>query len=236
MQRVLHDRHRVQLDQTCAGMSEGFHVTGELMTEMSLPKRNMTAPANSAVADVGAAEVLYAGAVAVDRSGRRKVDVVGRWSQVSFYQSEEVLPHGSFERAGPRHRGGLPVLVRVLVHVESVNVRKREVFPVDHPGRQFVLRHRAYRKYCHERPTLVTRRPKSADDVVCKSPVKGVHVLDDLDVKVSIGVLGDFRSGNRPRQLTCLAVAKGDELGEPVVEGRCRSTHEPLLREASGAC
>src|ERR1035441_2808420 len=145
-----------------------------------------------------------------------------------------MFPHRSLEGTGPRYRGGLTVLIRVLIHVERVDVSQREAFFVDRLGRQLVLRHRAARKDRHKLPTLVTSRAKSADKVVGKSSVEGVDAVNHLDAKGRIGVFGNFGARNRAYLLTHFAVAEGDEFGEPIVKGLCRCIQGFLLREASG--
>ena len=114
----------MELDEACAGLLVRGQVAVELEAEMRLPERDVPAPPDAAVTDVGAAEVLDPLRVVLDRVAGRKVDLALRRAQVGVDEVEEALPHRALERAWPRERSRVPVLVRVLVHVERVNVRE----------------------------------------------------------------------------------------------------------------
>ena len=101
VQRVLHDGHRVQLDQPRAGAAVGIEVAVELGAEMRLPEGDVPAPADASVTDVGAAEVLDPRAVVGDRLAGREVDLVLGRAQLGIDEREEPLPHRALERARP---------------------------------------------------------------------------------------------------------------------------------------
>src|SRR5205823_7206036 len=110
VQGVLHDRHRVELDEPRAGGLVGVEVALELLAEVRLPEGDVATPADAAVADVCAAEPFDPRAVVADRLGRREVDLLLRRTQLGVDQAEEPLEHRSLERARPREGRGDAVL------------------------------------------------------------------------------------------------------------------------------
>ena len=144
VQRVLHDRHRVQLHEAGACLLVRLEVARELLAEMGLPEGDVPAPADPAVADVCAAEILDPRSSSSERAvPRREVDLALGRAQLRVDQGEEAVEHRPLEGARPRQRGAVSaVLVRVLVHVERVHVSQREPLLVDHLCRERVLRHR----------------------------------------------------------------------------------------------
>ena len=66
---VLHDRHRVQLDEARTCLLVRLEIAGELLAPGGTPRRRCAAPADAAVAAICAAEVLDPCAVVADRLG-----------------------------------------------------------------------------------------------------------------------------------------------------------------------
>src|SRR3954453_24087264 len=107
----------MQIDQSGAGVAVGIEVALELGAEMWFPEGDVAAPADASVADVGAAEVLDAGAVVRDSLACREVDLALGRAQLGIDEREESLPHRALERARPCGWRGHAVLIGVLVHV-----------------------------------------------------------------------------------------------------------------------
>ena len=78
MQSVLHNGHRVQLDEPAAARAGRRPCLRKLRTEVRLPERDVASPADAAVADIGTAEVGDPVAVAVDDVTSR-----GKWIWLS---------------------------------------------------------------------------------------------------------------------------------------------------------
>ena len=189
---VLHDRHRVQLDEARTCLLVRLEVALELLAQMRLPEGDVAAPADPAVAAIGAAEVLDPGAVVADRLGGREVDLLVRRAQLGVDEPEEALQHRPLERARPARRRRHAVLVRVLVHVERVDVREREPLVVDHPRGELVLRHRPHGEDGDERSPLVAGGADAADEVLGEAPVELRGGVDDRDPEVGIRMVGEL--------------------------------------------
>src|SRR5204863_5094058 len=97
----LTDRHRVQLDKAGAGLLVALEIAAELLAQMRLPEGDVAAPADPAVAAIGAAELLEAVAVAADCLRRREVDLFVRRAQLGVDETEEALEHRPLERPWP---------------------------------------------------------------------------------------------------------------------------------------
>ena len=177
----------------------------------------MPAPTDSAVTDVGAAKILDPRRVVANRLGCREVDLLFGRAQVGLDQVEEPLPHRSLERAGPGDRCCPAVFVRVLVHVERVDVGEGQALGVDRPGRDLVLGHRPDGKDEYELPPVVACAPYSADEVVGERLVE-VVALEDLHPEVRVVMPGELGAGNPAHPLARLAIAKRDEARQRVVE------------------
>ena len=105
VERVLHDRHRVQLDKPGARLLVRLEVACELLAEMGLPEGDVPAPADPAVADIRAAEILDPGAVVGERVLGREVDLALGRAELGVDEAEEAVEHRPLERAGPGHAG-----------------------------------------------------------------------------------------------------------------------------------
>ena len=158
VERVLHDRHRMQLDEPRARLLVRLEVAVELLAQVRLPERDVPAPADAAVADVGAAELLDALAVVDDRLRRREVDLARRAAAARGRSARRTARASHAGTSPARNRRGDAVLARVLVHVEGVDVREREPLLVDRPRGELVLRHRPDREDRDERRPLVRAR------------------------------------------------------------------------------
>src|SRR5204863_1781382 len=82
VERILHDRHRVELDAARARLLIRFDVIAERFTQMRFPESNVPAPADSAVTNIGPAQVCDLSAVVGQRVLRREVDLGIRRTQV----------------------------------------------------------------------------------------------------------------------------------------------------------
>jgi hypothetical protein len=220
VERVLHDRHRVQLDEPRACLLVGLEVAVELLAEVGLPEGDVPAPADASVADVRPAEVLDHGRVVADLLARREVDVLAARPELGVDRSEEALDHGPLERAGPRERRRLALVVGVLVHVERVHVPARETLRVDRPRRQLVLRHRPHREDADEVAPFLRGRPDPHHDVVGEGAVELARIVDHRDPEVRIRMLRQVGAPDPAHALADLAVAERDEVGELVPERR----------------
>src|SRR5438132_11731104 len=113
MERVLHDRHRVQLDEPRTRPLVRLEVARELLAEMRLPEGDVPAPADASVADIGAAEVIDPRAEVGQCFRRREVDLPRRWAELLVDQPEEAVEHCPLERSRPGDRGRYALPVRV---------------------------------------------------------------------------------------------------------------------------
>jgi len=118
----LAERDRVELHDARAFLEVGVDVVAKLLPEVGLEKGDVPGPADAAVSDVGAAEVFQHPAVVRDVLSCPGNGSASRASAASGRCVEEVVPHPVLETALPVARGGVAVLVRVLVHVEGVDV------------------------------------------------------------------------------------------------------------------
>ena len=225
----------MELDEACAGLLVRGQVAVELEAEMRLPERDVAAPPDAAVTDVGAAEVLDPLRVVPDRVAGRKVDLALRRAQVGVYEVEEALPHRALERAGPRERRRVPVLVRVLVHVERVDVREGEALGVDRLGRETVLGHRAHGKDADEPAVLVAGLPDPVDDVRREIAVEVLRPVDDADPELGIRMIRKLGPRDRAHALALVAVPEADERGKVVGEvvGHVRPPFGRLGKQSS---
>ena len=196
----------------------------------------MPAPADAAVADIGAAKILDPTRIVGERVGCWEVDLAVRRAQLRLDVGEEVVEHRPLERARPRERRGHPVLVRVLVHVEGVHVREREVLLVDHPHRELVLRHRADGQDGNEASPLVAGGADPAHDVVGECLVELGRLVDDLDPEVAVWVGCQLCSRDVPDSLARLQVTEADEASEPVCEVRLGQWVSPLRAAVAASC
>src|ERR1043166_1403343 len=67
VKRVLHYGHRMEFHTARPGHFVGLQVLAEFIAEMRFPERDVAAPANSAIADIGAAEVCNPHAIVRER-------------------------------------------------------------------------------------------------------------------------------------------------------------------------
>ena len=185
----------MELHEAGARLLVRLDVAGELLAEMGLPERDVPAPADPAVAHVRAAEILDPARVVGERVRGREVDLALGRAQVGVDESEEAFEHRALERARPRHRSGDAVLARVLVHVERVHVRQRELLLVDHARCELVLRHRPDGQDGDEASPVVAGGPDPADDVVRERPVERSRLVDDPDPELGVRVLRQLGSG-----------------------------------------
>src|SRR2546423_2204103 len=72
---VLHDGHGVKLNQPRPRPLVRVEITLELQPEVRFPEGDVTAPPDSSIAGVGAAELLNAIAVIRERLGGREMDL-----------------------------------------------------------------------------------------------------------------------------------------------------------------
>ncbi len=219
VQRVLHDGHRVQLDDPGARPLVGVDVAAELMPELGLPESDVPAPADPAVADVGAAALLDPLGVVADRVVAGEVDLRLRRTQVGVDAPEEMLLHRPSERSAPRRRCRPPVLVCVLVHVERMHVLQREPLVVDAANCERVLRHRPDGEDQREFAALLARRADTADEVVGERRVEGRPLVLDADSEVPVRVVDDAFARDRADARAGIGVTEADERGEVVAEG-----------------
>jgi len=76
MHRVLHDRHRVELDDAAVRLAIRGEVVAELEAEVRFPERDVPAPPDPAIAAVGSALVFDVLVVLADIQVGREVDVL----------------------------------------------------------------------------------------------------------------------------------------------------------------
>ena len=220
VERVLHDRHRVELDEAGARLLVRLEVAGELLAEMGFPEGDVPAPADAAVADVRATEILDPARVVGERVRGREVDLALGRAQLGVDESEEAFEHRPLERARPRHGGGDAVLARVLVHVERVHVSQRESLLVDQARRERVLGHRPDRQDGDEAPPVVAGGADPVHDVVRERPVQLGRFVDDPDPKIGVRVRRQFAPADPPDALARRQVAEADEPRQVVGELR----------------
>ena len=191
MEGVLHDRHRVELDDLRLGRLVLLH-RGVVVAEMGFEEGDVPAPADAAVAAIGATGRRDHVGVVVDVAGIGKVDVLGLGAQFVVDPAEEVGHHRRGEGAFPLGGGGLAVLVGILVHAEGDEVLAFDFLPVDDPGGDVVLGDGPDREDQDAGPPLLLGGDDPADDVVSELGVEGRQFLDDPDPEVRVGVPGDL--------------------------------------------
>ncbi|OPZ68562.1 MAG: hypothetical protein BWY83_02267 [bacterium ADurb.Bin478] len=175
---------------------------------MRFDKGDVAAPADAAVADIGAAHVREHLAVIVDIVAAREVDLLLRHAQLRPDAAKEVVPHPVLEAAGPVPRRADAVLVGIFVHVEGVQVMTRDVQLVDHFGDTGVGRVRGRQDHHELLPALVVRLLDAPDDVQEEGEAERGVVLDDADFDIFPRVPADVGLADGPGLLTNCQVAQ----------------------------
>ncbi len=218
VQRVLHDRHRVQLDDSAVLLLVTREVADEIETQMRLPKRDVAAPSDSAITAIHAAAVLHHLMVILDVFVRREVDVLFLGTELFLDSVEKVFPHGRRKRAFPLGGSGSPILIRVFVHVEGRDVVARKSQAVDHLCGNGELRYRTDGQNCREFFARLARRRDPRNKIGREGAIKLRSGFDHANLEIGILVLGNIRPLDLAHPLARLGIAKGDEFGKVGIE------------------
>jgi len=218
VQRVLHDGHGMQLHDAGAGGAECRQVVAELEPQVRLPKGDVPAPADASIDDIGAAQVCDSPGIVGERGACREMNLARRRPQLLLDPAEESLHHGPLEGAGPVGGRGVAFLVRVLVHVEAVQVIAGEAQLVDEARGDGILRHGSHGENAHQPPALLAGPAEPPHDVLRKLLVELRAVFDHPDAELGVRMAGDVGPPDGPRAGTGGTVAEGDERREVVVE------------------
>ena len=220
MQRVLHDGHRMQVNEAGSGLLICSEIAFPLKSKMRFPESNVTAPANAAIANVRTSCLRYIIAVSIDHLCCRKVYLALGRAKLSVNATEEIILHRPLKRSHPGRGRGCPVLVGILIQIEGMHVAQGYALLIDHGGSYFVLGHRSDRQKCYKLPSFSSGCTDTIDQVRGEGLIKVSRILNDANPKLRIGMLSEAGSGDLAGTPTRLCITKSDEWCETVTKRR----------------